>query len=177
MSNDNDQNKQKGETDLFREHVGKVKPIVFDGISHIKKMPEPVVKHRPLPGSDKPQHIAIGEHSTDQDMRYLKSGLQQRVLKQLKRGQYPLEAEIDLHNMRSEQAEKALFDFIDECQLRQIRCARIIHGKGLRSESQQPVLKLLTANLLKQHPEILAYISTHQRHGGHGAVLVLIKKT
>jgi DNA-nicking Smr family endonuclease len=56
-----------------------------------------------------------------------------------------------------------------------LRCVRIVHGKGLRSPNQEPVLKKKIAGWLAQRDEVLAYCQAPQADGGSGAVLVLLR--
>jgi DNA-nicking Smr family endonuclease len=53
---------------------------------------------------------------------------------------------------------------------------RIVHGKGLHSDSGVPVLKNLVDRILRQRADVLAYHSAPAAQGGHGAVLVLLKR-
>ena len=53
-------------------------------------------------------------------------------------------------------------------------CVRIVHGKGLHSESGVPVLKNLVDRVLRQRADVLAFHSAPGAQGGHGAVLVLL---
>jgi len=52
----------------------------------------------------------------------------------------------------------------------------IIHGKGLGGDSQYPVLKNLTINLLTAQDNVLAFTSALASDGGTGALYVLLKK-
>lgn len=90
--------------------------------------------------------------------------------RQLRRGQFPIQAKLDLHGYRRFEAIDALIDFIDDCQQRQKQTVLIIHGKG-------PVLKSATADFLKQHNAVFAYCSACAKQGGNGAVYVLLKKS
>ena len=92
-----------------------------------------------------PAEIEVGE-----ELSYLKPGLSPRLLRRLKRGQFSIADEIDLHQMTVEVARTAIKKFLDECQREARLCVKIIHGKGLRSRAQGPVLKRLTDGLLRQ---------------------------
>ncbi|MGV6850620.1 MAG: Smr/MutS family protein [bacterium] len=159
---------------LFRTEVGDVISIKYDGTLDTPKLPEAKrIQHK---AQAEPTKSYASDLNTDiLEMKYLRPGLQKKVLSKLKRGHFTIEAEIDLHSMRSERAEKELYAFIDECLDRNIRCARIIHGKGNNSENNIPVLKYLCFHVLRRHENVQAYISSHPKHGGHGALLVLMK--
>jgi len=59
--------------------------------------------------------------------------------------------------------------------IHRVRCARIIHGKGIRSSSAQPVLKQKVNYWLRLHDEVLAFCSATRGDGGTGAVYCLLR--
>ena len=83
--------------------------------------------------------------------------------------------ELDLHGMTVAEARPMLAEFIADSRQQRLRCVRIIHGKGFRSASAQPVLKGLVNNWLRQHDGVLAFCSARPADGGTGAVYVLLK--
>lgn len=97
------------------------------------------------------------------------------VLLKLRRGQYAVDGEIDLHGLNSAQAKAALREFIANAAARGIRCVRIIHGKGMRSGPRGPVLKNVVNNWLQRSDAVLAFGSARAVDGGSGAVYVLLK--
>ena len=106
----------------------------------------------------------------------MRGGLQQRVLRKLRRGQFAIEAELDLHGYIVPEAREALAVFLRDAQLTGKRCVRIIHGKGLGAEGRLPVLKIKVNSWLRQKDQVLAFCSTRPQDGGTGAVYVLLKK-
>jgi DNA-nicking Smr family endonuclease len=106
-------------------------------------------------------------------------GVDRRLLKRLRRGEYSVQAHLDLHGMRSEEAKRATDAFIDESRQRGRRCVLIVHGRGLRSKDHIPVLKekLLTwlsrGRLAKQ---VLAFSTARPHDGGAGALYVLLRR-
>ena len=72
-------------------------------------------------------------------------------------------------------AKDAIARFLAECKARGHLCVKIIHGKGLRSKNDGPVLKALTDRLLRQRGDVLAFRSARWNDGGSGAVIVLLK--
>lgn len=96
------------------------------------------------------------------------------LFNRLRRGEYAVEDELDLHHLRAATAETLLRDFVAEAHHAGHHCVRIIHGKGRNSEHGTPVLKLLVDRFLGQRGDVLAYASTPPRQGGTGAVLVLL---
>ncbi|MGB5292957.1 MAG: Smr/MutS family protein [Lysobacterales bacterium] len=103
-----------------------------------------------------------------------KNGIQNRTMQKLKRGRFTVGAELDLHSMTTETAYSALLEFIEYAQSASMESVRVIHGKGLRSK-HGPRLKLMTQQLLREHPGVLAYTSCKPADGGAGAVEVLLK--
>lgn len=107
-------------------------------------------------------------------LEYLRDGYPPRLLRQLKRNQYAVQDEIDLHRLTQPQAEAVLREFLAEVKREGRRCVRIIHGKGLRSGDPGPVLKSLVDRLLRLRADVIAFASAPERDGGSGAVLVLL---
>lgn len=107
-------------------------------------------------------HVSFPEEETS----FCRPGLS-ASLRKLKRGSFPIEAELDLHGMTSSEARSGLLAFLEAC--RGMRTIRIIHGKG------QGILKTAIRNWLVQIPEVLAFAEAKPGDGGSGAVLVLLK--
>jgi len=118
-----------------------------------------------------PSEIEVGE-----ELSYLKSGLSPHLLRKLKRGQFSVSDEIDLHQMTVEVARTAIKKFLAECRREARLCVKIIHGKGLRSRAQGPVIKRLTDSLLRQRADVLAFASAKSADGGTGAVVILLQR-
>ena len=95
-------------------------------------------------------------------------------MQKLKRGRFKVGAELDLHNMTMETAYTVLLEFVADAQSKSLDSIRIIHGKGLRSENG-PKLKMMTRQVLRDHPHVLAYTACKPADGGSGAVDVLLK--
>jgi len=94
----------------------------------------------------------------------------------LRRGQWPAGAELDLHGLRVEQARHAVVSFLGECLEHGIRCVRIVHGKGYGSQGLEPVLKDKVRTWLVQQSDVLAFSQAPEREGGAGALLVLLRQ-
>jgi DNA-nicking Smr family endonuclease len=176
-SPDNDNNEQK----LFREAVTGIRRLRHDKVApHRRKLkPYPQQRQRdeqqalldslalPPTGAD----IEVGD-----ELLFRRNGVQNSVLRKLRRGQYRNEAELDLHRLTAAQAHQALVEFIFHSRRRQLRCVRIIHGKGLSSKDQRPVLKGKVNQWLQQWDDVLAFCSARQCDGGTGATYVLLRK-
>ena len=113
------------------------------------------------------------EHEAGQT--FLRRGLGSDILRKLRRGQWSVQGEIDLHGHRIDEAHDALSDFIVDAVQRGYRCVRAIHGKGLTSPNREPVLKGRVRLWLSHWDEVLAYCEAPQNAGGGGAVLILLR--
>jgi DNA-nicking Smr family endonuclease len=98
------------------------------------------------------------------------------VLRQLRRGVFRVESEIDLHGMTVAEAAARLNEFLRAARTREWRCVRVIHGKGLRSGNRGPVLKNTVNTLLRRTAAVLAFASARPADGGTGATLVLLAR-
>jgi DNA-nicking Smr family endonuclease len=108
------------------------------------------------------------------ELVFLRSHVQAAVLRRLRRGEYRVQREIDLHGLTVVQAKAALREFLIEAIDDHVRCVRIIHGKGLRSGHRGPVLKVAVNSVLRRTGAVLAYVSARRVDGGTGAVYVLL---
>jgi len=166
---------------LFRDAIGRVRPLAreHDALpERPRPAPEPEqsrldearVRDELLTHAIDPGAIELGD-----EISYLKQGQSQRLLQKLRRGQFSVRAEIDLHEMSVAVAREAVRMFIDDCRRHGELCVRIVHGKGLRSKAHGPVLKQMTDTLLRQRGDVLAFTSARPAEGGTGAVIVLLR--
>ena len=112
---------------------------------------------------------------TGEEARYLQAGVSPQILRKLRRGQWVVQAELDLHGMRRPEAHLALAEFLANCLRRNQRCVRIVHGKGLGSVNREPVLKGKVREWLARRSEVLAFCQAPAAQGGGGALLVLLR--
>jgi len=169
---------KKNEENLFMEAMGNVTPIKSDKYNHATQKPKPYPKSNQNFTSDKltlKQTESIHALQTEDTLSYTAEGLQNNVLKKMRKGHYGLDAELDLHGLTSNQAKRELIKFLHYCEQDGCRCVRIIHGKGYRSENNLPVLKNDINLWLRQHQEVQAFCSATQKDGGAGAVFVLLR--
>ena len=110
------------------------------------------------------------------EVAYRHASLPKRTFQQLRRGRFSIEAEADLHGLATAEAKAVLREFIVESRDRGLGCVRVIHGKGLRSGPGGPVLKAQVQRWLAQWDDVLAFVSARARHGGSGAVYVLLRR-
>ena len=108
-------------------------------------------------------------------LHFRRQGVPETVLRRLRRGEYRIESEIDLHGLTEPEARAQLREFLRAALARRLRCLRIVHGKGLRSGARGPVLKAAVNTLLRRADPVLAFSSAAMRDGGTGATLVLLR--
>lgn len=115
------------------------------------------------------------EIETGDTLSYRANGVQDSVWRRLRRGNYRIGAELDLHGLNREAARHAVAVFLAHCQDRDIRALRIIHGKGRGSPNSGPVIKALLDGWLRRRKDVLAFCSARPHDGGTGAVYVLLR--
>ncbi|MET0517885.1 MAG: Smr/MutS family protein [Burkholderiaceae bacterium] len=111
---------------------------------------------------------------TDDSLSFRRPEISPEVVKKLRRGHWSLQAQIDLHGLRRDQAREALGGFIVESAKRGLRCVRVVHGKGHGSPGREPVLKGRVRRWLVQKQEVLAFVQARGDEGGAGALPTII---
>jgi len=111
---------------------------------------------------------------TDETLSYRRAGIALDVVKRLRRGHWALQAQIDLHGLRRDEAREALGAFVHDAARRGLRCVRVVHGKGHGSPGREPVLKGRVRRWLVQKNEVLAFVQARASDGGAGALIVLL---
>lgn len=165
---------------LFREAIGEVRRL--DPVAPPPAMPKPAPHPHMLEADEAavpgelldmafdPALIEVGE-----ELSYLRDGYPPKLLRQLRRGQYSVQDDIDLHQMNVAAAQATIVAFLAQASERGLRCVRIVHGKGLRSKAAGPVLKALTDRMLRRRNDVIAFASARPVQGGTGATIVLLK--
>jgi DNA-nicking Smr family endonuclease len=166
---------------LFVDAIGPVRRLAHEqpATTASRPLPEPrqsQLDEARVPGelissTIDPALIEVGE-----ELSYLKDGHSPALLRKLKRGQFSIADVIDLHQMTANVARSAIGTFLAESKRAGRLCVRIIHGKGLRSRNEGPVLKRLVDSLLRRRGDVLAYASAKPNEGGTGATIVLLKR-
>lgn len=111
------------------------------------------------------------------ELVYRRPGVQDAVLRKLRRGQYRVEGEIDLHGLTVAQAREALREYVARAITGGARCIRVVHGKGLRSGHRGPVVKHAANAVLRRMGVVVAFVSAREVDGGTGALYVLLSST
>ena len=173
---------------LFREAVKDAAPLAQRNHADIDRpRPQPHAKHHAadelaaleasqLAMNPSPMSWDIGADIED-EQSFLRGGISPDLLRKLRRGQWTIDAEIDLHHHTQDEAHEVLMSFMRKARTAGWRCVRIIHGKGLSSHQKIPVLRNKVRRWLQQKDEVLAYCEPKPNGGGSGAVLVLLRGT
>jgi DNA-nicking Smr family endonuclease len=106
-------------------------------------------------------------------------GVDRRVLRRLSAGEYPVEAQVDLHGLARDAAAATLDRTVRRAHADGRRCLLVVHGRGLNSGDDGPVLKPMVVQALSQGPLarlVLAFTSARPDAGGAGALLILLRK-
>lgn len=107
---------------------------------------------------------------------WARDGVQETQLRRMKAGQISFEGSLDLHGMSVEKARSTLREFLTEALRLEVRCVRVTHGKAARLDGKKPMIKSHVNTWLRQHEKVLGFTSCVARHGGTGAVYVLLKR-
>ena len=159
---------------LFRAAVGAVKPLAEQNRITPQPPPRKPSLRPPAPPPVVPDMLSdfAAENVADE---FLSNGLSRTTLRKLRRGTWPIQDSLDLHGNHTDAARMLLQEFLHEAAQRNLRCVLVIHGKGLNSQGGEAVLRKLARNWLAQHPHVLGFCDAPPKHGGSGAVLVLLK--
>lgn len=164
------------DAELFREAIGEVRRIEAPPVAPGPAPPPPRARRFELDELEALEASRSGGEvpvEGDEMLAWRREHVSERTLKRLRRGEYAVQDELDLHHLRAVDAEHLLKAFLGEARAGSRQCVRIIHGKGLRSEGA-PVLKMLVDRVLRLRGDVLAYASAPAAQGGAGAVLVLL---
>ena len=116
---------------------------------------------------------------TDEYVEGIAHGLDRRLLSRLRRGDFAIQAHVDLHGLSREEARLRVETFMHESKLNGRRCVLIVHGRGLNSKDQIPVLKDAVRLWLQRGRlarSVLCFATARPTDGGAGAVYVLLRR-
>jgi DNA-nicking Smr family endonuclease len=170
------------ERNVFRTAVGDAAPLRPSGRVDPAPLPVPPVARQ----FERDESLALAESisdeidierllDTDENLSYRRTGVGPDVPRRLRRGDWVIQKQLDLHGLRVDEAREALTGFLADCLKREIRCVRIVHGKGLGSVNKEPVLKGKVLKWLTQRAEVLAFCQAGPNDGGSGALVALLK--
>ncbi len=179
LPDDEDQEEDGEDARLFREAVRGVRPL---RVRAAAARPPPVRPHARFTRADRAAvlreslepHPADPEQLAGEALAFQRPHIPAGVLRRLRRGEFRVQREIDLHGMTVAEAKLALREFLLLALEQHVRCVRIVHGKGLRSGHRGPVLKAAVSTVLRRTGAVLAYVSARPVDGGTGALYVLL---
>src|SRR5689334_9691459 len=166
----------------FLEAVRDVTPLPESGrVVHQRPAPQPIAQQR-----QKDDHDVLRDSLSEtsdaeiafeagEEVAYVRPGVSRLVLRRLRAGQWAVQDTLDLHGLRWDEARPLLADCVAQALKRGLRCLLVIHGKGLRSKNQEPVLRGKVASWLTQRGEVLAFCQARPADGGSGAVVILLR--
>jgi len=168
------------DADLFRlAMLGVRRQPPSSRIDAVARAPEPVARQRQRDEAEALRELLADTGPDDIEsgdtLLYRAPGVQDSVMRRLRRGHYRVETELDLHGLNRERAKLAVSRFIASCHARNLRCVRIIHGKGNGSPNSGPVIKALLGSWLRRRRDVIAYCSARVADGGTGAIYLLLR--
>jgi len=171
----------EAERNLFTRAVGKVAPIANQ--ERVWSPPQRP-STRPLQqdlDDEAVMHESMSDEfdistllDVDDQLSFRRPGIDTDVTRKLRKGEWSIQGQIDLHGLRSDEARNAMGQFIRDAKRMGWRCVRVVHGKGLGSPGKEPVLKSKVQRWLVQKNEVLAFVQAKPSDGGGGALLVLL---
>lgn len=166
---------------LFKDLVGEVQPIKSRPRNTVKPRQGARIRSRIHQQNSVGDGLSFASETplvmANEQVSYKRDGISERLLRALRRGKYPAQAELDLHGMTTTEALPVLNEFLAQCGARRFNCIRIVHGKGLGSGARGPVMKNAVNNWLRQFDNVLAFCSAPANDGGTGAVYVYLKRS
>lgn len=166
---------------LFALSVGPVTPLPQPNQADVQTpRPEPLPRQRELDEAAALREAWSDEVDietlllTDDGLSFRRTDVGPDVVTKLRRGHWAIQAHVDLHGLRREEARDELATFLRDSRRRGLRCLRVVHGKGHGSPGRQPVLKGKVQRWLAQSAEVLAFAQGSGPQGGAGALIVLL---
>ena len=105
---------------------------------------------------------------------FQRMALPHKQINALKKGNFSTRCVIDLHGLTEAQAEEKMRLTLKRCHQRTDRYLLVVHGKGLSSQSDYPILKNWLNWWLRNQTRVLAFHTAQNCDGGAGAVYVLL---
>ena len=177
---------QDDDFSLFQAELRGVKPLMHDRADTGKAKPDRArlsvlrqaasvrVESVKVDGLSDQFVIDVG---AEDPLSWAANGVQEGQMRKLKLGQIPFDGSLDLHGMSVEKARDTLWEFLAEASKLEVRCVRVTHGKAVRMDGRKPMIKSHVNTWLRQHPQVLGFTSCLAKHGGTGAVYVMLKRT
>ena len=166
---------------LLRGGLSTVNKLKQDKVQPYRKPLEPIPRQRLLDNRRVMEELLEASDETTSfesgdELKFLRAGLSSRLLKKLRRGDFSIQEDLDLHGLVAGEAKRQTHEFINECAQDNVRAIRIVHGKGRNSAGRTPVLKNMLLGWLSKNQYVIAVCSAPANDGGTGAVYVLLAK-
>lgn len=104
--------------------------------------------------------------------------LDHRTRTKIKRGRLDVDVKLDLHGLRQDEAQRALYAFLRRSQAAGAKVAIVVTGKGLSREDGGVLRRM--APMWLQAPAlrdvVVSFGEAARHHGGEGALYVRIKR-
>lgn len=178
--------RERSEEELWQEAIAGARRVERDHRGHVSGKPPPpaAVVDPELEAHDELRAFVEGETpfdiaDSDEFIEGAVEGLDTAVLRRLRRGDYAVQGHVDLHGLSRPEAKQKVEAYLREARLKGHRCVLVVHGRGLHSKDQVPVLKdalrkWLSAARFARH--VLAFATARPQDGGAGAVYVLLRR-
>ena len=174
--------KRRNEFRDAMEHMGEVQPLARrDRVDH-EREPHPPDPRSRARDEREALHASLSDEidvdsllDTDGELSFCRPGIGPDVIRKLRRGEWSIQAALDLHGHRVEEAREETAQFLREAVKRGLRCVRIVHGKGLGSKDRVPVLRDKVRRWLVQREDVIAFCQARPAEGGAGALVVLLR--
>lgn len=166
---------------LLAQEFSGVNPLRQDKIAPFRKALDATPRQRHLDDQRVLEELLEESDETasfesGDELKFLRDGYSNRLLKKLRRGDYAIQDELDLHGLIVAEAKQETHGFINECAHDRVRAIRIVHGKGRNSAGRMPILKNMLLGWLRKNQFVIAVCSAPANDGGTGAVYVLLNK-
>lgn len=160
--------------DIFKEAMKGVKPLNGQRQRINRKNTTPkqkshMVSRTPSLTDDELLFEPPNDTTPEQRLFFARPGLQIRTIRKMKKGDFAIEATLDLHGETVGRAHRLLHAFLENCYQSKQRYLLIIHGKGSCK------IKSAVYHWLREQPTVLAFSSAIPTDGGAGALYLLLK--
>ena len=167
---------------LFSSSVGTVTKLGTDRRAELRATPPAAVPHQRERDEAAALRATLSDEfdvdtllETDAALSFRRPDIGPDVVRKLRRGGWVIQAQIDLHGLRRDEARERLAEFLREAARQGLRCVRVVHGKGNGSPGREPVLKQRVHSWLVQKSSVIAFAQARPAEGGSGALVVLLE--
>lgn len=176
---------------LFEQWVGEVKPVRAKG-GPARERPTPKISEvvKDAQAQEDAEILAqLGDlvagkgdfdlADTEEWVEGLAPGVDRKLLRKLKHGDFSVQAHLDLHGLVREAAQREVRAFLRESRAQGRRCVLVIPGRGKGSPDGEPILKRLLIRWLSRGEVgklVLAFCTALPVDGGAGALYVLLRR-